>query len=161
MLGLRTITGNSTNLLARRPFFVFWFMGQIYRFELFLFLVLKVTHNFGSALSLWQCDNTLVVALDVCKALLPAIDYLTALWPCPGNMFYHHRRRFHTQKSIRATMSLRKPSQKVGRCLLFCWCQPCPSFKSHSPRSGFASGSCVNYRPPLFGPFGSCRSSSW
>lgn len=98
MLGLRTITGYSTNLLARRPFFVFWFMGQIYRFAL-LFLVLKVTHDFGSALSLWQCDNTLVVALDVCKALLPAIDYLTALWPCPGNIFYHRRRRFHAQRT--------------------------------------------------------------
>ncbi|KAF5338925.1 hypothetical protein D9611_008729 [Ephemerocybe angulata] len=69
MLGLHTITGNLNNLLARRPFFVFWFMGQISR-----------------ALSLWQCDNTLIVALDVCKALLPAIDYLTALWPCPGKV---------------------------------------------------------------------------
>ncbi|RXW24524.1 hypothetical protein EST38_g1354 [Candolleomyces aberdarensis] len=66
MLGLHTITGNLNNLLARRPFFVFWFMGQISR-----------------SLALWQCDNTLTVALDVCKALLPAIDYLTALWPCP------------------------------------------------------------------------------
>ncbi|EAU85892.2 hypothetical protein CC1G_02915 [Coprinopsis cinerea okayama7 len=65
MLGLHTITGNANNLLARRPFFVFWFMGQI-----------------GRALALWQCDNSLTVALDVCKALLPAIDYLTALWPC-------------------------------------------------------------------------------
>ena len=34
MFGLHTITGNSTNLLARRPFFVFWFMGQIHRFVL-------------------------------------------------------------------------------------------------------------------------------
>jgi len=66
MFGLHTITGHSTNLLARRPFFVFWFMGQIHR-----------------ALSLWQCDETLTIALDVCKALIPAIDYLTALWPCP------------------------------------------------------------------------------
>jgi len=72
MMGLHTITGNSTNLLARRPFFVFWFMGQIHR-----------------ALSLWQCDKTLTVALDVCKALIPAIDYLTALWPCP-----EQRRRY-------------------------------------------------------------------
>lgn len=66
MYGLHTITGHSTSLLARRPFFVFWFMGQINR-----------------ALSLWQCDKTLTVALDVCKALISAIDYLTALWPCP------------------------------------------------------------------------------
>lgn len=27
-----------------------------------------------SALTLWQCDKTLTVALDVCKALIPAID---------------------------------------------------------------------------------------
>ena len=39
MLGLHTITGNSTNLLARRPFFVFWFMGQIHRFVLTEFLI--------------------------------------------------------------------------------------------------------------------------
>ncbi|PPQ77466.1 hypothetical protein CVT25_011336 [Psilocybe cyanescens] len=58
MLGLHTITGNSNNLLARRPFFVF------------------------CSLALWEVDNTLTVALDVCKALIPAIDYLTALWPC-------------------------------------------------------------------------------
>ncbi|KAF9454801.1 hypothetical protein P691DRAFT_716672 [Macrolepiota fuliginosa MF-IS2] len=66
MHGLHTITGNANNLLARRPFFVFWFMAQVTR-----------------SLSLWECDNTLTVALDVCKALLPAIDYLSALWPCP------------------------------------------------------------------------------
>ena len=39
MFGLHTITGNSTNLLARRPFFVFWFMGQIHRFVLTGFLI--------------------------------------------------------------------------------------------------------------------------
>jgi hypothetical protein len=26
------------------------------------------------ALSLWECENTLTVALDVCKAFLPALD---------------------------------------------------------------------------------------
>ncbi|KAF4577343.1 hypothetical protein EYR36_005331 [Pleurotus pulmonarius] len=31
MHGLSTVTGHSTNLLSRRPFFVFWFMGQIQR----------------------------------------------------------------------------------------------------------------------------------
>ncbi|RDB17928.1 hypothetical protein Hypma_000681 [Hypsizygus marmoreus] len=70
MLGLHTITGNSNNLLVRRPFFVFWFMGQISR-----------------SLSLWECDNTLTVALDVCKALVPPLDYLTALWPCPEQRY--------------------------------------------------------------------------
>ncbi|GLB38529.1 putative GAL4-like Zn(II)2Cys6 (or C6 zinc) binuclear cluster DNA-binding domain [Lyophyllum shimeji] len=70
MFGLHTITGNSSNLLARRPFFVFWFMSQISR-----------------ALSLWERDNTLTIAIDVCKALLPALDYLTALWPCPEQRY--------------------------------------------------------------------------
>ena len=39
MFGLHTVTGNSTNLLARRPFFVFWFMGQIHRFVSTRFLI--------------------------------------------------------------------------------------------------------------------------
>ena len=29
MQGLHTVTGNATNTLNRRPFFVFWFMAQI------------------------------------------------------------------------------------------------------------------------------------
>ncbi|KAF9013400.1 hypothetical protein BDQ17DRAFT_1231610 [Cyathus striatus] len=65
MFGLHTITGNTGNMLSRRPFFVFWFMAQISR-----------------ALSLWHCDNTLIVALDVCKAFLAPVDYLSGLWPC-------------------------------------------------------------------------------
>ncbi|KAJ7644009.1 hypothetical protein FB45DRAFT_736166 [Roridomyces roridus] len=65
MAGLDTITGNSGNTLAKRPFFVFWFMAQVSR-----------------GITLWQCDNTMSIALDVCKKLLAPIDYLTALWPC-------------------------------------------------------------------------------
>ncbi|KXN93397.1 Glucose transport transcription regulator RGT1 [Leucoagaricus sp. SymC.cos] len=76
MHGLHTITGNANNLLARRPFFVFWFMGQITR-----------------SLSLWECDNTLSIALDVCKALLPAIDYLSALWPCAEQRHRYNKLR--------------------------------------------------------------------
>lgn len=65
MFGLHAVTGNANNHLARRPFFVFWFMSQVL-----------------SAMTLWQYDNSLTIALDVCKAFLPAIDYLTTLWPC-------------------------------------------------------------------------------
>jgi len=65
MGGLHTVTGNSSNSLAKRPFFIFWFMAQMSR-----------------GLTLWQCDNKMTVALDVCKNLLAPIDYLTALWPC-------------------------------------------------------------------------------
>lgn len=71
MHGLHTVTGQQAKdgggHLCHRPFFVFWFMGQISR-----------------ALTLWECDNSLVTALEVSKNLLPPIDYLTALWPCPG-----------------------------------------------------------------------------
>ncbi|KAF7298870.1 Zn(2)-C6 fungal-type domain-containing protein [Mycena indigotica] len=55
---LHTVTGLETLNLSRRPFFVFW------------------------CLTLWHTDNSLTVALDVCKNLLPGIDFLTALWPC-------------------------------------------------------------------------------
>ncbi|KAJ7600829.1 hypothetical protein C8J56DRAFT_813769 [Mycena floridula] len=68
--GLDTITGNVGDLLSRRPFFIFWFMGQVYK-----------------ALMLWQCDNTMLLALDVCKAFLPAIEYLSNIWPCPEQRY--------------------------------------------------------------------------
>ncbi|KAM6494149.1 hypothetical protein JOM56_010510 [Amanita muscaria] len=69
MNGLHTVTGNCDNVLARRPFFLFWFMGQINR-----------------AMTLWEYDNSLLPALDVCKALVTAVDYLSSLWPCPGTL---------------------------------------------------------------------------
>lgn len=62
---LASIVGNAHAVLSRRPFFVFWFMAQMSR-----------------ALRLWEQNEALVIALDVCKALLPPIDYLTELWPC-------------------------------------------------------------------------------
>jgi hypothetical protein len=68
MHGLHTVTGQgSSGSLIQRPFFVFWFMSQISR-----------------ALSLWDRDKSLRVALEVSKALLAPVNYLTALWPCPG-----------------------------------------------------------------------------
>ncbi|KAK7048512.1 Zn(2)-C6 fungal-type domain-containing protein [Favolaschia claudopus] len=65
MNGMHTITGNSNNHLSRRPFFIFWFMGQVSR-----------------CLSLWQCDKSMSIALEVGKSLLAPIDYLASLWPC-------------------------------------------------------------------------------
>ncbi|KAG8214553.1 hypothetical protein J3R82DRAFT_9614 [Butyriboletus roseoflavus] len=59
------VTGNGSSTLVHRPFFAFWFMSQINR-----------------ALSLWECDNSLTLALDVGTALFGPIDYLSALWPC-------------------------------------------------------------------------------
>ncbi|KZP06293.1 hypothetical protein FIBSPDRAFT_842281 [Athelia psychrophila] len=67
MLGLHTVTGQgSKGSITYRPFFAFWFMSQINR-----------------ALSLWDLDRTLTVALDVSKALIAPIDQLSAIWPCP------------------------------------------------------------------------------
>ncbi|THH01910.1 hypothetical protein EW026_g884 [Hermanssonia centrifuga] len=66
MYGLQTITGQPNVSLARRPFFIFWFMSQVNR-----------------ALLLWSCDNTLTIALDVSKALLGPIEYMMSMWPCP------------------------------------------------------------------------------
>lgn len=71
MLGLHTVTGQGSNgSITQRPFFVFWFMSQINR-----------------ALSLWDLDRTLTVALEVSKTLLAPIDQLSAIWPCPGGYF--------------------------------------------------------------------------
>src|SRR5271154_4910294 len=85
MDGLHTVTGLSGNVLARRPFFVFWFMGQISRYAPFLSLFgVVITKITCRALSLWDCDHSLTIALDVCKAFLPPIEYLTGLWPCGG-----------------------------------------------------------------------------
>ncbi|KAH7928462.1 hypothetical protein BV22DRAFT_1030769 [Leucogyrophana mollusca] len=63
--GFHAVTGQPANTLMHRPFFAFWFMSQISR-----------------ALTLWDCDNSLTLALDVCIALFKPVDYLSALWPC-------------------------------------------------------------------------------
>ncbi|KAL1745128.1 hypothetical protein HDZ31DRAFT_37102 [Schizophyllum fasciatum] len=65
MQGLHTVTGNATNTLNRRPFFVFWFMAQI-----------------KSAIRLYK-STELPMALELCKALMPCVDYLSTLFPCP------------------------------------------------------------------------------
>jgi len=65
MHGLHALTGNIKHNLAQRPWFVFWFMGQVSR-----------------ALTLWSFDNSLTIALDVSKAFLEPIEFLTSIWPC-------------------------------------------------------------------------------
>ena len=86
MAGLHTVTGLASNILARRPFFVFWFMAQISRYVNLILSRPQVHHTdaFGSALSLWDCDHSLTPALDLCRSLLAPVEYLTALWPCSG-----------------------------------------------------------------------------
>lgn len=74
MYGLHTITGNQNNLLARRPFFVFWFMGQVSKYVVASHNWQKLLTTLHSALNLWQFDHSLVIALDAGKAFLPAIE---------------------------------------------------------------------------------------
>ncbi|KAI0781970.1 hypothetical protein C8Q75DRAFT_795994 [Abortiporus biennis] len=66
MFGLQTITGQPNISIGRRSFFVFWFMSQVSR-----------------ALTLWTCDRSLTVALEMSKTLVGPIEYLMSLWPCP------------------------------------------------------------------------------
>jgi len=54
-------------ILACRPFYVWWFMGQI-----------------AISMLLWTHDPTLSRALKVCHDFLAPIDALTYLWPCPA-----------------------------------------------------------------------------
>ncbi|KAI6099563.1 hypothetical protein EDD16DRAFT_1497409 [Pisolithus croceorrhizus] len=62
---MSTLTGNTGQSLIHRPHFSFWFMGQVNR-----------------ALSLWDRDNSLTLAVDVCIAFFKPIDYVSAIWPC-------------------------------------------------------------------------------
>lgn len=66
---LHTITGNKNkgyNIL-QRPWFMWWYMGQVYR-----------------ALTLWEHDNSLTIAIDVCKAFFEPIEYLIKFFPGPA-----------------------------------------------------------------------------
>ncbi|KAI6114414.1 hypothetical protein F5141DRAFT_1062823 [Pisolithus sp. B1] len=62
---MSTLTGHTGQSLVHRPHFSFWFMSQMNR-----------------ALSLWERDNSLTLAVDVCIAFLKPIDYVSAIWPC-------------------------------------------------------------------------------
>ncbi|KAJ6525304.1 hypothetical protein DFH09DRAFT_936753 [Mycena vulgaris] len=77
MSGLHNITGNARNSLSQRPFYVFWFMAQ----------------QIHRGLTLWHCDNSMTVALEVCKNFLAPIDYLTALWPCEEQRYRYESLR--------------------------------------------------------------------
>jgi len=61
---MHAITGNTKHTLVQRPWFLWWFMGQICR-----------------ALKLWQLDNSLTIALDVCKVFLEPIKFLITIYP--------------------------------------------------------------------------------
>ncbi|KDN42120.1 hypothetical protein RSAG8_06978, partial [Rhizoctonia solani AG-8 WAC10335] len=82
MQGLHTVTGMASNVLGKRPYFVWWFMSQVSR-----------------CLSLWQCDQSLYIALEVARAFLPPIDYLTCLWPCQAQRMRYNqiRQRLHNE----------------------------------------------------------------
>jgi hypothetical protein len=69
-LGMYAVTGNIKNNLAQRPSFLWWFIGQSFR-----------------ALTLWEHDNSLTIALDVCKTFLEPIQFLTCIYPGPMQQF--------------------------------------------------------------------------
>lgn len=61
------------------------FMGQISRWcDLRKLCFTSLICNRNRALSLWE--RSLTLALDVGAALFKPIDYLGALWPCPGSL---------------------------------------------------------------------------
>ncbi|VDB94213.1 unnamed protein product [Peniophora sp. CBMAI 1063] len=62
---LQAVSGSRGHTLAHRPHFVWWFMGQVRR-----------------ALHLWSLDNSLTIALDVCRDFMMPIAHLSNLFPC-------------------------------------------------------------------------------
>jgi hypothetical protein len=69
-----------------------------------------------SALTLWQHDNSLTIALEVCKAFLEPIEYLTSLYPGPGAwprvsaVFLHsYTQLVRSTRSSSPTSSSRRP----------------------------------------------------
>lgn len=84
------------NILLR-PWYMFWFMSQIYRS---VWLACSISRESGahngdfypspSALTLWKHDNSLTIALDVCKAYLELIEYIIKFYPGPGTCHISH-----------------------------------------------------------------------
>lgn len=70
MEDLPKVTGYNNCSLMYRPFFIFWFVGQISR-----------------VLTSWSMDNSLLVALDVGKAITTPTEYLMSLFPCDGTFY--------------------------------------------------------------------------
>jgi len=64
---LSRVTGSKENTLATRPYFTFWFYDQLDRY-----------------LDIWEQDQTLRIALDLCVQLLPITECLLNLFPSYG-----------------------------------------------------------------------------
>ena len=45
-------------------------------------------------MSLWVYDNTLLQALELCKAFLVPLNILSSLWPCSGESTRIHEAEF-------------------------------------------------------------------
>ncbi|KAH7106904.1 hypothetical protein BKA62DRAFT_685456 [Auriculariales sp. MPI-PUGE-AT-0066] len=91
MQGFHTVTGQEQNLLARRPFMVWWLHGQISR-----------------CLYAYRMDPSLVMALDCAVSYCAPIDYLSALYPCAGQR--NRWQRLHQRLShARLTAGLAPP----------------------------------------------------
>lgn len=73
------------------------------------------------ALTLWDCDNTLTLALDVCTAFFKPVDYLNALWPCEGIIWlaqashsYRHSSEIR-RKVVKLREQLKRACRSTGR----------------------------------------------
>ena len=100
MEGLPKVTGHTSGSVVHRPFFVFWFMGQISR-----------------ALTLWSLDNSLLIALDVGKAIVIPTEYLMSLFPCDGACLVASATRWVLTLSPSPTWFLRTSPRAIGGCL--------------------------------------------
>ena len=120
MFGLHTITGQPNVTLARRPFFIFWFMSQISRSDIAPQAIYNLLTFLCRALMLWSCDNTLTIALDVSKALLGPIEYLMSMWPCSGTSTSKYPNVIADRLLLRATKTLQRSSGQSGTCVLCC-----------------------------------------
>lgn len=87
---MSALTGHVGQSLVHRPLFSFWFMSQMNR-----------------ALSLWERDNSLTLAVDVCIAFLKPIDYLSTVWPCHAQ----------TTKAVALRKRLARACEVTGRPL--------------------------------------------
>ena len=77
-----------------------------------------VSNETFRALTLWHCDNSLTVALEMSKTLLRPMEYLMELWPCPSKFSNGSKfiRKLLTSP-LRPTKGLLSIARQDRRCL--------------------------------------------
>ncbi|EJF57907.1 hypothetical protein DICSQDRAFT_157117 [Dichomitus squalens LYAD-421 SS1] len=80
----------SSNNYTRRCFMMYWYMSQMTR-----------------ALSLWEADPTLLVALTVAKAFAPCVEFMMMIWPSPSQRIeYQELRNWLVRSCMSAGVAL-------------------------------------------------------